>query len=198
VKSKSQNTRQAVLESAIRAFARRGYASTSVDAILEASGLSKPTLYYYFENKAGLFRAILAFAYDETFRLMNEAATRARTAEKKLVNVAEALFVFARAHEDLMRLVLTTLFAASSELPPRCIVLAKRRRNFELVHKIVEEAQQSGEFKATYDSTEMAQLIFGALSHQIRAHLLDTSEALDRKRAERIVAMFCEGARRKN
>jgi len=187
-----------VLESAIRAFARRGYASTSVDSILEATGLSKPTLYYYFENKAGLFRAILAFAYDETFRLMSEAAAMARTAEERLVNVAEALFGFARTHDDLMRLVLTTLFAASSELPPRCIDLAKRRRNFKLVRKIVEEAQQAGEFKTTYNSTEIAQLIFGALSHQIRAHLIDSSEALDRKRAERIVALFCEGARSKS
>lgn len=187
-----------MLESAIRAFARRGYASTSVDAILEATGLSKPTLYYYFENKAGLFRAILAFAYDETFRLMSEATARAGKAEEKLVNVAEALFVFAKAHEDLMRLVLTTVFAASSELPPRSVDLAKRRRNFELVRKIVEEAQQTGEFKDTYDSAEIAQLIFGALSYQIRSQLIDSSAPLDRKRAERIVALFCEGARRKN
>ena len=185
------------MESAIRAFARRGYASTSVDAILEATGLSKPTLYYYFENKAGLFRAILAFAYDETFRLMSEATARAGKAEEKLVNAAEALFVFAKAHEDLMRLVLTTLFAASSELPPRSVDLTKRRRNFNLVRKIVEQAQEAGEFKTTYSSTEIAQLIFGAWSHQIRSHLIDPSEALDRKRAERTVALFCEGARSK-
>lgn len=166
--------------------------------ILEATGLSKPTLYYYFENKAGLFRAILAFAYDETYRLISESAATARSAEQKLVNVAEALFVFAKAHEDLMRLVLATLFAASGELPPRCVDLARRRRNFELMRQIVEEAQQSGEFKRTYDAAEMAQVIFGAMSHQIRAHLIDSSEALDRNRAERIVALFCEGARTKN
>jgi len=195
LKAKSQETRRLVLESAIRAFARRGYASTSVDTILEETGLSKPTLYYYFENKADLFRAILAFAYDETFRLMNEATARGGTAEETLVNVAEALFVFAKAHEDLMRLVLTTLFAASSEFPPRSIDLAKRQRNFELVHKIVQEAQASGEFKTTYNSNEIAQSIFGAISHQIRAHLLDPSEELDRNRAKRIVALFCEGAR---
>jgi AcrR family transcriptional regulator len=187
-----------VLESAIRAFARRGYASTSVDAILEATGLSKPTLYYYFENKAGLFRAILAFAYDETFRLMSEASKKGSSAEQKLVNVAESLFVFAKAHEDLMRLVLSTLFAGASELPPRSIDLAKRRRNFELVLKIVEEAQKSGEFKTTYNSWEIAQAVFGAMSHQIRSHLIDPSEALDRNRAERIVTLFCAGARSKN
>jgi AcrR family transcriptional regulator len=62
--------REVVLESAIAAFARKGYAGTSVQDILQATHLSKPTLYYYFESKAGLFRAILDFAYDECFRLM--------------------------------------------------------------------------------------------------------------------------------
>jgi len=187
-----------VLESAIRAFGQRGYASTSVEAILKATGLSKPTLYYYFDSKAGLFRAILAFAYDETYRLMSEAAGQGKSAAERLVEVAEALFGFAKRHEDLMRLVLSTLFAASSELPPRCIDPSKRRRNFELVRQIVEDAQQAGEFKRVYNSIEIAQGIFGALSHQIRVHLLDSTQALDRPRAERIVALFLEGARSKD
>jgi len=198
LKAKAQATRQAVLDSATKAFARRGYARTSVEALLAATGMSKPTLYYYFKNKADLFRAILAFAYDETFRLMSEASAKGSSPEEKLVGVAEGLFGFAESHEDLMRLVLSTVFAANTELPPRSVDAAKRRRNFELVRKIVEDAQKAGEFKATYDAEELAQGIFGVLSYQIRAHLLDSSQAIDRRRAERIVALFLEGARRES
>ena len=195
MKAKAQATRQAVLDSATKAFAKRGYSSTSVEALLAATGLSKPTLYYYFKNKADLFRAILAFAYDESFRLMSEASVRGKTPEEKLIGVAEGLFQFAENHEDLMRLVLSTVFAANTELPPRSVDMAKRRRNFELVRQIVEDAQKAGEFKTTYAAEELAQGIFGVLSYQVRAHLLDPSQALDRKRAERIVALFLEGAR---
>jgi AcrR family transcriptional regulator len=194
-KPKSQATQQAVLEAAIKAFARRGYARTSVDAIAEATGLSKPTLYYYFENKADLFRAILAYAYDECYRLMSEAALGRDSAAAQLAEVAAALFGFVERHADLMRLVLSTVYAAPGELPPRCIDPAKRRRNFELVLQIVAGAQKAGELKAGYDSAEIAHGILGALSHQIRAHLLDPSEPLNRRRGERIVSLFLEGAR---
>src|SRR4051794_16703664 len=67
MQSKTLDAREAVLASAVNAFARRGYAGTSVQDILRATGLSKPTIYYYFKSKAGLFRAILAFAYDESY-----------------------------------------------------------------------------------------------------------------------------------
>ena len=54
-----------ILNAAVRVFAARGYAATSVQELLRGTGYSKPTLYYHFGSKAGLFRAILDFAYDE-------------------------------------------------------------------------------------------------------------------------------------
>src|SRR5439155_23246014 len=103
MQTKPLHAREAVLASAVKAFARRGYAGTSVQDILEATGLSKPTVYYYFESKAGLFRAIVAFAYDESFRLMQAGMKGTTTCEQRLVEVAAALFDFANRHQDLTR-----------------------------------------------------------------------------------------------
>ncbi|HEY6166469.1 MAG TPA: TetR/AcrR family transcriptional regulator [Verrucomicrobiae bacterium] len=194
MKKRLGDARQAVLESAIKAFSQRGYAGTSVEEILKATGLSKPTLYYYFESKAGLFRAIVAFAYDECHRLMQEAAEEGGSCSKQLTAVTEALFKFTASHENLMRLVLATVFAAPGELPPKCIDPAKRRRNFEGVRAIIAAAQKSGDLTSHYDSIELAHGIFGAISHQIRTHLLDASRPLDRKCAVRTVALFLDGA----
>src|ERR1041385_883200 len=112
MKKRLGDARQAVLESAIKAFSQRGYAGTSVHDILKATGLSKPTLYYYFESKEGLFRAILAFAYDESFRRMQVATSGEGTCAERLVKMAAAVFAFATEHRDLMRLVFATIFAA--------------------------------------------------------------------------------------
>ncbi len=46
-----------ILDEAIRMFALRGYASTSVREVVEAAGCTKPALYYHFTNKVGLYRA---------------------------------------------------------------------------------------------------------------------------------------------
>lgn len=194
MKGKPHDAREAVLASAVKAFARSGYAGTSVQDILRVTGLSKPTLYYYFESKAGLFRAILDFAYDESFRLMQAGATDQPTCQQRLIKVAAALFAFAGRHQNLTRLVFATVFAASEEIPKDSIDLKKRRRNFEFVLEIVRVGQASGELDSAYAPLELAHGIFGAISHQIRTHLLQRQGPLDRHRAERVVALFFQGA----
>ncbi len=44
---------------AARLFAERGYDATSVREIVEAAGVTKPTLYYHFGSKEGLAQALL-------------------------------------------------------------------------------------------------------------------------------------------
>src|SRR5690606_7767824 len=48
-----------ILDAATQLFLRDGYAATSIEAVLEASGGSKATLYSYFSTKEDLFRAIV-------------------------------------------------------------------------------------------------------------------------------------------
>src|SRR5690606_21000215 len=48
-----------ILEAASQLFLRDGYSATSIEAVLEASGGSKATLYSYFSTKDELFRAVV-------------------------------------------------------------------------------------------------------------------------------------------
>ena len=47
-----------IARAAARLFAERGYDATSVREIVEAAGVAKPTLYYYFRSKEGLAQAL--------------------------------------------------------------------------------------------------------------------------------------------
>src|SRR4051812_50089081 len=53
---------------AARLFARHGYDATSVRMIVEAAGVTKPTLYYYFGSKEGLAQALLTVPMDRLGR----------------------------------------------------------------------------------------------------------------------------------
>ena len=48
-----------IARAAARLFADRGYDATSVREIVEAAGVTKPTLYYHFGSKQGLAEALL-------------------------------------------------------------------------------------------------------------------------------------------
>jgi AcrR family transcriptional regulator len=51
--------RQQLLAAATQAFARAGFAATSLDDIAEAAGISRVLLYRHFESKTDLYRAVL-------------------------------------------------------------------------------------------------------------------------------------------
>ncbi|MCE1227092.1 MAG: TetR/AcrR family transcriptional regulator, partial [Geobacteraceae bacterium] len=51
----SANVRQRLLDAALQLFSTKGYAATSVRELVEAAGVTKPVLYYYFKNKEGLY-----------------------------------------------------------------------------------------------------------------------------------------------
>ena len=51
--------RELLLAAATRAFARHGFAATSLDDVAREAGVSKVILYRHFESKADLYRAVL-------------------------------------------------------------------------------------------------------------------------------------------
>src|SRR5690349_4791847 len=62
-------TRAAVVEAARELFLRKGYASTTMEEIAAAAGLTKRTLYNNYPDKETLFRQIVTetLAFAETF-----------------------------------------------------------------------------------------------------------------------------------
>jgi len=56
--------RQRLLQAAAQEFASAGFDRASLGRIAEGAGVSKPSLYYYFEDKADLFVTVVREAWD--------------------------------------------------------------------------------------------------------------------------------------
>lgn len=192
-----RSAKEVVLESAIQEFARKGYSGTSVQDILKATGLSKPTLYYHFQSKAGLFRAIMDFAYDECLSRMQDRVAKADGGTKEnLIAVTIAMFEFAEKRPQLLRLVFATNFAAPEEIPAECVDKEKRRRNFDFVKDIVEEGVKAKELDGSFSAPELAHGLYGAITHHTRLHLLCGDGKLNARVAARLVDLYLYGAKR--
>lgn len=187
-------TRQAILAAALKLFADRGYAGTSVKEIVDAARVTKPVLYYYFANKAALYQALVDFAHDERFRLMQEAAARGATLEEKLVELLSSLFAFMRKNRDVIRVAFATAFAAPGEMPEEVRYLEKATRNFAFVHSLIKAAKTAGELQAGFASRELTYGFFGALNIYVMAELVQPANRLNRQTARRIVRLFLAGA----
>ncbi|MBY6412721.1 TetR/AcrR family transcriptional regulator [Rhodococcus sp. BP-252] len=62
---RARRTRAAIVEAAASEFARRGYAAASVNTILEGSNATKGAMYFHFQSKEDLARAVLSAALDK-------------------------------------------------------------------------------------------------------------------------------------
>ena len=82
---------EAALDRAMDVFWRKGYEASSLSDLTEAMGISAPSLYACFENKEGLFRAVIE-RYEDTgkgfLKTVLDAPTAREAAETFLQGVA--------------------------------------------------------------------------------------------------------------
>ncbi|MDJ0731574.1 MAG: TetR/AcrR family transcriptional regulator [Crocosphaera sp.] len=59
-----------ILQGALPEFLEHGYAATRMDQVAKTAGVSKQTLYSYFDDKEGLFTALIEYFACQKFRLV--------------------------------------------------------------------------------------------------------------------------------
>tara|TARA_Y100001960_G_C14623935_1_gene802140 strand:+ start:46 stop:639 length:594 start_codon:yes stop_codon:yes gene_type:complete len=60
------NSKEQILEAAMKVFVKNGYEQTKMDVIADVSGLSKGAIYHHYESKKDLFLALIDY-WEETF-----------------------------------------------------------------------------------------------------------------------------------
>ena len=190
-------TRQKILDAALKKFAHCGYAGASVQAIVDTAKATKPTLYYYFANKAALYKALVDSAHDERFLLMQESAKKGTALQEKLVEILTALFNFLGENRELVRLAFASAFASTGELPPQMNCCEKAKRNFEFVHSLIKKELKAGGLNRRFGSEELAYGFWGLMNIYVMAHLIMPDCRLNRKTAEGVVELFLAGAAKK-
>ncbi|MGW0043439.1 ScbR family autoregulator-binding transcription factor [Rhodococcus sp. NPDC003348] len=86
---RARRTRAAIVEAAAVEFARRGYAAASVNTILEGSHATKGAMYFHFESKEDLARAVLTAALEK----YTESTDRWRRVDADPFQVLRAIIV---------------------------------------------------------------------------------------------------------
>src|SRR5277367_6880508 len=79
-----------IARAAARLFAERGYDATSVREIVEAAGVAKPTLYYYFRSKEGLAQALMTVPLSGLVATLRQLVTSEGDAIRCIQQVLEA------------------------------------------------------------------------------------------------------------
>jgi AcrR family transcriptional regulator len=102
--------RDDMLDKALELFVAKGYDNVGVQAIVDAVGVQKPTLYHYFQSKAGLLQALLLRDYAPLAEQVRAAAIYEGDLPHTLERVARAYFRFAENSGPIYRFALASAY----------------------------------------------------------------------------------------
>ena len=95
-----------MLAAAEQAFAERGFHAASVDAIAEASGITKPMIYAYFGSKEGLYRACMQRARARLLTALRDGVDTSAAPDQQLWHGLLAVFTFVERERDSWAILL--------------------------------------------------------------------------------------------
>jgi AcrR family transcriptional regulator len=88
---RGEETRRRIVEAAAQAFAAHGYAGTSVNDVLQGSGVTKGGFYFHFPSKARLALDVIEWKRSEWMRSVLAAAGEHERASLQVVAIMHAL-----------------------------------------------------------------------------------------------------------
>jgi AcrR family transcriptional regulator len=190
--SQANAAEKRLLESALALFSDKGYEGTSIREIIEQAGVTRPVLYYYFENKEHLFRKLVESWFLELAEDLDQAIQRVEGNRERLTMAITNAFAHTERSPQVVRLIFYTFFAPRHQAPK----LDKDRlwaARFELIRTIMNDGIDAGEFRAD-DPDVLAMAFCGMMDMHIMARINKRGPELTRDLGENLVSVFLDGA----
>lgn len=116
------DTRKRILNEALSLFYEKGYDSVSVQEIVDAAGITKPTLYYYFGSKYGLLEALLEEGFTALKKLLETAVYSSENdVRNQLYKVSKTYMLYAVDNMKFSYFMLSLMYAARESEPYKAV-----------------------------------------------------------------------------
>ncbi len=135
-------TKLQILDAAEIEFAQHGLHGTRVDPIAKRAGVSPRMIYYYFENKEGLYQAVLLRPATLLHRIFQELELEQLPSDRAL----SALIRAAIGYETANRAKGMLLFQEAIQNQGKYFTIAKWHEPIEMLAKILHRGVESGVF----------------------------------------------------
>ncbi|PKN19760.1 MAG: TetR/AcrR family transcriptional regulator [Deltaproteobacteria bacterium HGW-Deltaproteobacteria-6] len=189
-KNVESESRQQILDVALVLFAKRGYAATTVREIVDAAGITAPSLYYYFGSKEGLYLELMQIhcaLIDSALELHLHTSESARYRLKDLV---DKIFLHVINDKDFFRLMFT-IYYGPSQGAPYCDFISYHVKFHAAIKKIIEDGIASKEFQPG-NTGHMTWVVRGVVQLAMEEQIKDDREKIDRPGVQKILDLILD------
>lgn len=156
-----RSPRDRILCEATALFGRKGFAATSVREVVEAAGISKPTLYYYFNNKEALFQECVTSQMDGLGLLIDATLQAEGTVRERLQGFLEQYVCGGLENPDTVRLLVLAT-APTDHVQPDTAVLSLFRAQLHRLAPLIEQGMADGQIRTGFDPNTALRMLCGA------------------------------------
>ncbi|MBY0122803.1 TetR/AcrR family transcriptional regulator [Bacillus sp. S/N-304-OC-R1] len=150
-----ERMRSKILKSALECFAQKGFETTTVDDIGAHSGISKGSIYTYFDSKESIYLELLNKATDNDKEDITQNFAKRRSAYSKINFMFDVFLALDPFNPDrLGKTVVFYEFTFHCTRSEKLLDVITERGNFliNLIKETLEEGQEQGEIDKNIDT----------------------------------------------
>jgi TetR/AcrR family transcriptional regulator len=186
------STRERIFLSAAQLFSQKGYNGVSMRELAEHSGISKPTIYYYFGNKEGIYTELVQSGLTHGEIYLKEIFSLAVPVKEKLVLLTKFHFDQGIKYPEFAKFLLS-LVTVTEKLPFLDTFMKAANKRKQVIIDLVKEGIALGEFGASADPDLAAEIFMGSISHFLWKQVNCKECVLSHDLAEQMVELLFKG-----
>jgi len=189
--------RRQILDAAVRVFARQGFNSCRVSDIAREANVAYGLVYHYFDSKDQVLNELFVERWSLLLQAIEEIDSRPVEPREKLDAVAGFIIDSYRHDPELMKVIIIEVTRAANSFTRTH--LPEIRQAYDLIAKIVRDAQSDGYFRADVDPDFASMWFYGAIEQLLTGWVFeiipDGDGDFDRARTM-VVETICGGLER--
>jgi TetR/AcrR family fatty acid metabolism transcriptional regulator len=166
-----RDKRQLILDAAIKVFARTGYHGSRVSDIAREAGIAYGLVYHYFKNKEEILDTIFGEQWTAFLEAVEAIAEATTSTEDKLLSISALILNAYRVRSDWVKVLVFEIQRSQRFSDPDQV--RAMGRLFQLVGRIISNAQEAGELRADIDPQIASYLFVGGLDIVVTSHVLN-------------------------
>jgi TetR/AcrR family transcriptional regulator, transcriptional repressor for nem operon len=167
--SKSERTRQFIIEKTAPLFNTKGYDGTSMTDLMDATGLTKGSLYGNFHDKEDISVEAFKYSMRKVREMVRTEMDGIPTYKKQLVALFDfyARYVFDPPVPGGCPLLNTAIEADDHRISMRKVVTKEIMATVDFISNLLKKGVESGEFKKGIKTNEIAYTFFCSIEGAI-------------------------------
>jgi AcrR family transcriptional regulator len=152
-----------IIDAALALFVEKGFSATRLDDVAKRAGISKGTLYLYFDSKEAIFRAVVETLIGPQLKQIEKLADEFEGSNQALLHVLIHGW-WRNVGETNLSAIPKLIISESGNFPELAEYFVKHvvKRNRKVIVRVLERGMAAGEFKKC-DPKLAAHLLFAPM-----------------------------------